>query len=461
MDSSETVTPITPDPTSSNAVPLGQALPEGSDQAPRKNLTKSSPPWGWQVKMIITLVALVIVGFLLVRFHSYINMLLTAFLITFLFQPIVNLLNKKIKISWRVATAIVYLLFALIFGGLAARGGTSLVGFVQDAIANLNANIATVTKFLEEWSQRQIFIGPLKFTMPTLDAQFLSTELLARLQPILTQAGTIAGAVVTFVGSSLFNFGLVYLLSFFLVSESNGSQAKLFDLNLPGYEYDLRRMGREIANIWNAFIRGEFVVVGTAIVIYSILLGSFGLPYFFVLAIIAGLGRFVPYVGAWVGWIAFAVSAFLQTPTPFGLANWAYALLIVGIALVIDTLLDQVLTPRVMGNALEVHPAAIMISALLGAQLLGLIGVILAAPVIATLKLISRYVLRKLMDQDPWEGLAYYKPKKKPFFFKWLPKPGSKAETWLSKAGSNISLWAQSLWQKIRKLFTPKDKTGA
>jgi predicted PurR-regulated permease PerM len=344
---------------------------------------------------------------------------------------------------------------------LAARGGTSLVGFVQDAIANLNANIAAVASFLEEWSQRVIFIGPLKFTMPTLDAQFLSTELLSRLQPILTQAGTLAGAVVTFVGSSLFNFGLVYLLSFFLVSESNGSQAKLFDINLPGYEYDLRRMGREIANIWNAFIRGEFVVVGTAIVIYAILLGSFGLPYFFVLAIIAGLGRFVPYVGAWVGWIAFAVSAFLQTPTPFGLANWAYALLIVGIALVIDTLLDQVLTPRVMGNALEVHPAAIMISALLGAQLLGLIGVILAAPVIATLKLVSRYVLRKLMDQDPWEGLAYYKPKKKPFFFKWLPKSGSKAETWLSKAGSNISLWAQSLWQKIRKLFTPKNKTGA
>jgi hypothetical protein len=92
---------------------------------------------------------------------------------------------------------------------------------------------------------------------------------------------------------------------------------------------------------------------------------------------------------------------------------------------------------------------------------LGLIGVILAAPVIATLKLVSRYVLRKLMDQDPWEGLAYYKPKKKPFFFKWLPKSGSKAETWLSKAGSNISLWAQSLWQKIRKLFTPKNKTGA
>jgi hypothetical protein len=58
-----------------------------------------------------------------------------------------------------------------------------------------------------------------------------------------------------------------------------------------------------------------------------------------------------------------------------------------------------------MSNALRVHPAAVMVSALVAFNLLGVIGVVLAAPVLATLKLFFKYVLAKLFDQDPWANL--------------------------------------------------------
>lgn len=89
-------------------------------------------------------------------------------------------------------------------------------------------------------------------------------------------------------------------------------------------------------------------------------------------------------------------------PHSFGLLPLAYVI-IIAFALVIDNILDNILTPKVMGNALRVHPAGVLVMALIGSQLFGLIGIMIAAPFLATLKLIFHYVLSKLTDQDPWQ----------------------------------------------------------
>ena len=207
----------------------------------------------------------------------------------------------------------------------------------------------------------------------------------------------------------------------------------------------------EVGKIFNSFIRGEFTVVGIAIIVYSILLGILGLPYFFILALIAGLGRFIPYLGAALGWISFFIGALLQDPTPFGLTNIVYALLIFGIAVVIDTAFDQILVPKVMGDSLEVHPAAILISALVGAQLLGVLGIVLAAPAFATLKLILRYSSRKLFDRDPWEGMQYYQKPNETVMVKGLRKIWGKVSTFLEKPWNKIKLWFEKQFHRLNK----------
>jgi len=81
-------------------------------------------------------------------------------------------------------------------------------------------------------------------------------------------------------------------------------------------------------------------------------------------------------------------------------------LLVLGVSLFIDVILDHLVTPSVMSEALDVHPAAILISALVGGQMFGLLGVILAAPAYAVLTLLVRYLVRKLFDEDP--GRAWF-----------------------------------------------------
>lgn len=102
-----------------------------------------------------------------------------------------------------------------------------------------------------------------------------------------------------------------------------------------------------------------------------------------------------------------------------------------------------------MSEALDVHPAAILISALVGGQMFGLLGVILAAPAYAVLTLLVRYLVRKLFDEDPpWEGMVCYrKPPEAGGVIKFLRKWGGKRFwQWTEKPRQAISAWFVKLW---------------
>ncbi|MDD4043393.1 MAG: AI-2E family transporter [Anaerolineaceae bacterium] len=426
-----------------------------SESSDSKN--SDSPPWGWGTKLIVG--TLLVAGFLALvfRFNDYFKLVLTAFVLSFLLYPISKFLLKTFRIKWRVAVAIVYILVASLLIWLLARGGVGLATQVQNLFQTVIDNVDNITELLDRWSSQTINIGPFDFTTPQLDFELIGQWISNQLEPIASQAGTIATTVVGRVGGFLVNAGITYIVSFFITSESEGAKRRMLNITIPGYEKDSRRLGMEIGKIFNSFIRGEFTVVSIAIIVYSIFLGVMGLPYFFVLALIAGLGRFIPYLGAALGWISFFIGALLQDPTPFGLTKVVYALLIVGIAVVIDTIFDQVLMPKVMGNSLEVHPAAIMISALVGAQLMGVLGVILAAPAFATVKLILRYSSRKLFDRDPWEGMQYYQKPNESVLIKGLRKIWEKISSFLEKPWRKIKDRFGRLFRSVEKKANKND----
>ena len=181
----------------------------------------------------------------------------------------------------------------------------------------------------------------------------------------------------------------------------------MIKLTIPKYEDDVRRMGMQLSQIWNAFLRGQLIVFLITVAWYSLLLGVLGVKYFFLLALLAGLARFVPYVGPFVAWTTYGLVALFQT-NHFNLLPFPYALIVVGCAWISDIVIDNFVSPRVMSNALKIHPAAVLVMVLVSASLFGFIGVLLSAPVLASIKLGFTYVIRKLMDLDPWGGIETY-----------------------------------------------------
>ena len=144
------------------------------------------------------------------------------------------------------------------------------------------------------------------------------------------------------------------------------------------------------------------IVFSLAFIFYLSVLSLLGVRYAIGLALLAGISKFLPYIGPAIVWITLGLVSYFQPFKLFGLSPLVYTLLVFAFALVFDQLLDGFITPRIMAQALSIHPAAVLVSALVFADLLGVLGIIIAAPMLATFILFGRYTMRKMLDQDPW-----------------------------------------------------------
>lgn len=363
------------------------------------------PRWSTTTKLIVTLTLVVIIGFLLWKFQFILGPLLFAIVLAYLLHPVAGVLHRKVHLPWRVAVTILYLLIFLILISLIAWGGISLVQPLQNLITFLQKLVFDLPDTIANLSKQVWVIGPFTINLTNFNLTQLWTELQGIISPILSSLGTLVGNIASGAVSSITWTVFTLIVSYFFAVESSGLRSNMIQLNLPRYQVDFNRMKAYLSNIWGAFLRGQLTIFVLTYFVYCVLLATLGEKYFLALAILAGLARFVPYVGPFVAWTTYGLVALFQGSTIFGLLPFPYALIIVGSAILVDLVMDNFISPRVMSNALSVHPAAVLVTVIVAAKLIGFIGVLLAAPVLASLKLFLHYITHKLMDLDPWSDL--------------------------------------------------------
>ena len=376
----------------------------------------SSPNWSTTTKLVVGLALAGIILLLLIRFQNILAPLLTSVLVAYLFHPLATFFNKKLKIPWRMITTIIFLLLFAIIIGLLTWGGISIVKQVQNLIKLIEGLITDLPVFFEAISSKPLVIGPLEFDLSKLELDSLWSQVVGIVQPVLSQLGSLIGSLASGIGSTLTWLVFILLIAYFILAESN--RTSLIRIAIPKYQDDIRRIGSQLGHIWNAFLRGQLLIFAITVAYYSLLLSVLGVKYFFLLALLAGLARFVPYIGPFVAWTTYGLMALFQTQH-LGMQAFPYALLVVGCAWLSDFLLDNFVVPRVMSDALAIHPAAVLVMVIISASLFGFLGILLAAPVLASVKLILTYLIRKLSDQDPWMDLKVIRaPDKLPVVFK-------------------------------------------
>ncbi len=377
----------------------------------------SSPGWGTNTKLVIALTIVVIIGALLVKFQFIITPLVMAFLLSYLFHPVADFLQRKLRFSWNASVGVIFLIIIILLLGLLTLGGVGLVQQVQSLVIIVQDALLTLPQLIDDISGRVIQFGPFKLDFSALDLNDLSQQVLGMVQPLLSRTGTllgtVAGSAANFLGWTLF----VILVSYFTLIESKGLRDRILTVEIPGYNHDLARLSRELGRIWNAFLRGQIIIFFLAVIVYSIVLSVLGVHYAISLAFLAGLARFVPYVGPAVNWALLVIVAYFQEYSLFGLPDLTYTLIVLVIALVIDQVFDNIINPRIMSNALKVHPAAVLVAAIIAANLFGILGVVVAAPILATAALLWNYIMRKMLDLDPFPEKEVTQPP---------PPPGSR-----------------------------------
>ena len=344
----------------------------------------ASPSWGTNTKLVVALTIVVIIGALLVKFQFILGPLLIALVFAYLFHPVADFFQRKLHFSWNAAVGIIYIVVIVLLLALLTLGGVGLVQQVQSLIVILQDAIKTLPKLIANISGLVYQFGPFKLDFSALDLRDLSSQVLDMVQPLLSRTGTllgtVAGGAANFLGWTLF----VILVSYFVLAESGGPRNRIITVDVPGYSEDLARLSRELGRVWNAFLRGQIIIFFLTVIVYSIVLSVLGVHYALSLAFLAGLARFVPYVGPAVNWVVLVLVSYFQVYKLLGLSPFYYTLLVLIIALVIDQIFDNIISPRILSDALKVHPAAVLVAAIVAANLFGILGVVVAAPILAT-----------------------------------------------------------------------------
>jgi predicted PurR-regulated permease PerM len=145
----------------------------------------------------------------------------------------------------------------------------------------------------------------------------------------------------------------------------------------------------DIDRTLSGFIRGQALVCVALGLIYSTGLTAVGLQYGVAIGVAAGVLSFIPYVGTAFGWVSSVILALVQFD------DWLHVGLVVAVFAVGHFLEAYILTPKLVGNRVGLHPVWILFALITGVKLLGFVGVLIAVPTAAVLGVLIRFIVRQ------------------------------------------------------------------
>lgn len=372
----------------------------------------NSMKWNSTTKLVVGLTLVAILAAVLIRFNYLIGPLLLAFILSYLLHPLARRFTLATGIKWRSAVNLIFLLFLVIIVWLSVLVGSAAVDQLRTLVAAAQNLIASLPEFASQLSTQAVQIGPFNIDFSelerllveefNLDFASLGQQLLSALQPLLGQAGSLIGVLASGALGVLGWGAFIFIIAYFVLLDSEGVPSFFAQIARTGHDADIRRIGRELSRIWDAFLRGQLLIISLIVFTYFLLMTILGVHNAIGLAFLTGLAKFVPYVGPLVAGATAALVAYFQGGNYLGIEPLTYAIVVVAGTLILDQIFDNFVTPRIYGKSLGVHPAAVLVAALVAASLLGFVGLLLAAPVLASLQLLTNFAIRKMLDLNPW-----------------------------------------------------------
>ncbi|HIC89084.1 MAG TPA: AI-2E family transporter, partial [Anaerolineae bacterium] len=168
----------------------------------------------------------------------------------------------------------------------------------------------------------------------------------------------------------------------------------------------------ELSEIWDAFFRGRLILSIIIGIVIGVALSVVGMRNAMLLGTITGVLTMIPSLGPVLAGIPTVLLALFEGSTWLPLSHFWFAALVVVLYVAIFQLESLYLLPRIVGRRVRLHPAVVIAGTIGGAIFGGILGILLAAPVISSLRVIARYIYRKSLDMEPFELAA--RPRAKP-----------------------------------------------
>jgi predicted PurR-regulated permease PerM len=343
--------------------------------------------------------ALVILGItILSQASSVLMQLFIAFALAYILNPAVLLLEKR-GIKRIIGILIVFSTAILLSAGFAIF----LVASISGELSNVQLNLPGYAQHLYEITPPAIksHLGietPDRLSRQLNEllqqARTISPDLLKPVLDVIRQAFTSTVALIlAFLGYLIIPVYLFYLLA-------DLPQLKLFlESFIPERHRGIyTEKLTEVDTVLAGFIRGQLLVCAILAVLYSIGLYFIGIDLAIAIGTLAGITFIIPYVGTIIGIILSVAMAMLK------FHDILHPLLCLGWFGIVQTFEGMVITPRVVGNTVGLHPLVTIVALLIGGQLFGLMGMLLAVPATAVLQVLLRSLADYYRSSDFYQG---------------------------------------------------------
>jgi predicted PurR-regulated permease PerM/phosphoglycolate phosphatase-like HAD superfamily hydrolase len=355
----------------------------------------TSKRWGSTTKIIVTAALVFLAIVLLITFRAMIRPTIIALLLTFLLYQPVNWVQQRTAWSRGVSIVAIYLLLILLL--LAAP--VIFIPRLVESFESLVIVLDTLVVDLQTATSAPILsVGEYE-----LSVNILFQQLGEILQNILSPAAAGALGFALTLTTTILTTVYVLVLGFWLLKDIHKLQRLVLQSLPADYREDARRLGQELGAIWTAFLRGQFALGLVIGVVTWIAMTIVGLPNAAGLALLAGIMEFLPTVGPGISGAVGTLVALFQGSTWLPVNNFIFALIVLGLYVIITQVESVYLIPRLVGRRVHLHPAVTFTGIISAAVTVGVLGVLLITPTIASVRVILIYVLRKLRDEEPFQ----------------------------------------------------------
>lgn len=342
--------------------------------APEPSATTPRPvPWRVIFASIFA-VALVFLGYILtVRLARILGLLVVATLFAVILGPAVNFLVQRAKVRRSVATILVFLAGIGLFAAM-------IYSFVRPIVDQTQKFVDDFPRYVQEARDGK---GPVGGLVKRYDIDQWIEENQNQFDDTLREAGSKAPDILGRVASGVFATLTILVLSFLMLLEGPKMQAGLLNLVHPATRRErVQRVAGDAARAITGYMAGNLVISVIAGMATWVALTIAGVPFKEVLALWVAFADLIPMVGATLGAVPTILVAFLHSTTAgIGVAIFFIAY---------QQFENHVLQVTVMSRTVDLNPLAVLVSVLVGVELFGILGALLAIPIAGVIQVVVR-----------------------------------------------------------------------
>jgi predicted PurR-regulated permease PerM len=342
---------------------------------------------GERNRLILVAVAGLVLYWLLQQSFDALGPFLFALAVAYLMSPLVDRLHRFMPRP--LAILVVYAVFIGLTVGL--------VWWLAPGVGNQIQQLAAATPEYQKRIQEYInSVTAWYQSLPLSDDVRTSIE-----NGIKNAGGSLLGivqqAAVNILGIAsrttgfVLGFVIIPFWLFYVLKDSEKAMGAFNSMLPKSWRVDVWRIVKIINDVLSSYIRGQLLLalaVGLATTIGMLLVGA---PYGLLLGLISGLTEVIPVLGPIIGAVPGVLIALVN-------GDWVLLLKVVLVYVVVQQLENNLLVPKIQGDSVKLHPAIIMVALVVGSQVAGLIGLILAVPVAAIMRDVYLYLYRRLAE---------------------------------------------------------------